>query len=176
MVAISFSKKPEFPEMIRKGIKDQTIRPPNDIRYEQIQRIRKLQLYWKQRTKECFKIADAELTEIFKILLQPIYDRNRQMIDYIIMRYHPSEYLASLYYPVSQIERKEIMKRDGLTEEEFFRFFHETYGKMENMEFMVIRFKVTNMPDQKDMVKEVVKKASKKFDTNIVDELDGMVT
>ena len=66
MVAISFNYR-AFSDMILRGDKDQTIRPYNPERYEQIKRIGKLQLYWKQRTKECFKIADAELTEIFKI-------------------------------------------------------------------------------------------------------------
>ena len=162
MVAISFSKKPEFPQMIIGGIKDQTIRPFNAKRYEQIKRIKKLQLYWKQRTKECFKIADAENTEIFKILLHPIFDRNNQLIDCLILRYHSSEYFSSFYYPVSQEERDEIIRRDGLTLEEFYPVFQETYGdKIKNMELMVIRFKVTDIPDYSyECAKKLAKKAS----------------
>jgi len=171
MVAISFSKKPEFPQMIIDGIKDQTIRPFNAKRYDQIKRIRKLQLYWKQRTKECFKIADAELTEIFKILLLPIRDNNGQVMGYVISKYHPSEYFTSYYLPVSQKERDEIIRRDGLTEEEFHPLFEETYGNIENMEFMVIRFKVTDIPDYSyEYAKKLVKKASED-DSLISDEM-----
>jgi len=133
MVAISFSLKEEFPEMIRQGTKDQTIRPFNKRRFEQIKRIRKLQLYWKQRTKECYKIADAWATEIFKIRFEQLFWDGK----YHICMYNEEK---GEYYPVSYDQQREITKRDGLTEIEFFNLFHKKYGDIEEMEFMVIRF------------------------------------
>jgi len=166
MVAISFSKKPEFPQMIIDGIKDQTIRPFNAKRYDQIKRIKKLQLYWKQRTKECFKIADAELTEIFKIKFM-VY-RRRYWIFAFEEPYPPTIY--SGWYPVSEYTLHEIIKRDGLTPKEFFGIFQETYGDIENVEFMVIRFKVTDIPDYSyEYAKKLAKKASED-DSLISDE------
>jgi len=135
MVAISFSLKEDFPEMIRQGIKDQTIRPLNEKRFEQIKRIRKLQLYWKQRTKECYKIADAELTEIFKMMFKKVgittfFGKfNEKTQEYELMGFEESWNLAI---------------RDGFNSiHEMIDAFYETYGeKMYEMEFMVIRFKV----------------------------------
>ncbi|MCD6331138.1 MAG: hypothetical protein J7L80_02935 [Thermoplasmata archaeon] len=130
MVAISFSKKSEFPQMIINGIKDQTIRPFNKRRFEQIKRIRKLQLYWKQRRKECFKIADAELTEIFKIrfknLIQ-IWDEDKQK-----------------WVQATTEQMEEIVKRDGFEDGwALYNVFYNTYGdKMHEMEFMVIRWRL----------------------------------
>jgi len=140
MVAISFSKKLEFPEMIRKGTKDQTIRPFNAKRFEQMQRIGKLQLYWKQRTKECYKIADAELTEIFRIMIVPTPHKNHTHC--VILKCTSSFNPISSSCPVSEKEYNEILTRDGLTVKEFYTLFRETYGDTSHMKFMVIRFKV----------------------------------
>ena len=129
MVAISFSVD-GFVEKIRNGAKDQTIRPFNAKRYEQIKRIKKLQLYWKQRTKECFKIADAELTEIFKIrfknLIQ-IWDEDKQK-----------------WAQATTEQIGEIIKRDGFEDGwQLYNVLYNTYGeKMHEMEFMVIRWKL----------------------------------
>jgi len=103
MVAISFSKNECFPDMIIRGDKDQTIRPLNEERYEQIQRIRKLQLYWKQRTKECYKIADAEVTETFRIK----FDKEN------LIRALKDNQIDECFYPLSPIEIQEIVSRDG---------------------------------------------------------------
>jgi len=169
MVAISFSKKPEFPQMIIDGVKDQTIRPFNAKRYDQIKRIKKLQLYWKQRTKECFKIADAELIEIFKMKF--IFHGSGYHI-------HPFNEVGGYYTvpPYSQVE--EIIKRDGLTEEEFYPLFQETYGDIGDMEFMVIRFKVTGIPDYSyEYAKKLAKRASEDdglISDEMMDTLDEM--
>jgi hypothetical protein len=132
IVAISFSARKDFPNLIKQGIKNQTIRPFNAKRYAQIKRIKKLQLYWKQRTKECSKIADAELTEIFKIrfknLIQ-IWNENRQ------------EWIDA---DIEQI--KEIIKRDGFEDGwQLYNAFYNMYGdKLHGMEFMVIRWRLKN--------------------------------
>ena len=129
MVAISFSKK-RFVELIQQGIKDQTIRPYNPKRFEIIKRKKRLQLYYKQRTKECFKIADAELTEIFKI-------RFKNLIE--IWNEEKQEWTQA---KTKDIE--EIIKRDGFESGwELYSTLYSMYGeKMHDMEFMVIRFKL----------------------------------
>jgi len=67
MVAINFTL-PGAPEMIRSGRKITTFRPYKDgTKFEQITKANNLELYWKQRTKECYKIADAELVKIKKL-------------------------------------------------------------------------------------------------------------
>jgi len=130
MVAISFSKRENFPDLIRQGRKDQTIRPYNERRFEQINRIKKLQLYWKQRTKECYKIADAELTEILIIRfeLSGIYIWNEKI----------------KYYERDWDKEKEIIKRDGFDNKlDFYRCFENLYGnRLYDMEFMVIRWRL----------------------------------
>ena len=135
MVAISFNYR-AFSDMILRGDKDQTIRPYNPERYEQIKRIGKLQLYWKQRTKECFKIADAEVTDIFRI---KFYIDDSGTAEILALK---DNQIDDNYYPLSPIEIQEIVSRDG-----FINFWDlwdalvETYGAIENREFMVIRFK-----------------------------------
>lgn len=138
MVSISFSYREDFPELIRQGIKDQTIRPFNEKRFEQIKRVKKLQLYWKQRTKECFKIADAELTEIFKIKL------HRDTIGYIFI--WDGDEKEKKWRKATNEEFEEIIRRDGFDNlSDFYDAFHTMYGKrVYDMEFMVIRFRVAS--------------------------------
>jgi len=131
MVAISFSKSPSFPQMIWNGTKDQTIRPYNAERYEQIKRIKELQLYWRQRTKECYKIADAELTDIFRIK----FDRENMVS---ILR---DDQINDYYIPLTPMEIQELVSRDGfISFWDLWDALEETYGDIESMEFMVIRW------------------------------------
>ena len=129
MVAISFSVE-GFVEKIRSGEKDQTIRPFNARRYEQIKRSKKLQLYWKQRTKECLKIADAELVEIFKIRFKNLLE---------IWNEKKQEWIQAKTRDI-----EEIIKRDGFESGwELYSTLYSMYGeKMHDMEFMVIRWKL----------------------------------
>jgi len=116
MVAISFSEE-RFVKLIQQGKKDQTIRPYNPKRFEQIKRMKKLQLYYKQRTKECRKIADAELTEIFRIKFSQLN-------------------------PVEEIWLALRDGFDGIVD--FYNWFEKRYGKkLYDMEFMVIKFRIT---------------------------------
>ena len=141
MVAISFSVD-GFVEKIKSGAKDQTIRPFNQRRYEQIKRIKKLQLYWKQRTKECFKIADAEVTEIFKIRL---YSDNRKQDEWLggkrIIGYILIEDKGK-WRKATNEEWWDIIKRDGISNaQDLYKAFYKTYGDaIYDMEFMVIRW------------------------------------
>jgi len=51
-------------QMILSGRKNSTIRKHNPEREEQILKTRNLELFWKQRTPECEKIADAVCLDI----------------------------------------------------------------------------------------------------------------
>lgn len=133
MVAISFSEE-RFIYLILRREKDQTIRPFSDKRYRQIKKAKRLQLYYKQRTKDCRKIADAELVEIFKIKMNfcPVKTLSIKILD------------GDFEREVTEGERQCIITRDGFSnDEEFYSFFHEKYGdKIYEMEFMVIRWKL----------------------------------
>jgi len=130
MVAVSFSV---FKEKLLSGEKDQTIRPFSECRYCQIGKKRlPLQIYWKQRTKECEKLFDAVPEEVFPVWLDPdafmiyLYDR------------HAGKIL------LSEEEQEEIIRRDGFkSREEFFKFFIKKYGRkyLRDNIFMVIRFR-----------------------------------
>lgn len=131
MVAISFSESPSTPQMILDGTKDQTIRPYNAERYDQIKHAKELQLYWKQRAKEGYKIADAELVDIFRIK----FDRENMVS---MLR---DDQIDDYYIPLTPMEIQEIVSRNG-----FINFWdlwdalEEIYGDIESMEFMVIRW------------------------------------
>ena len=137
MVAISFSANEKFPEMILSGRKDQTIRPYNPKRFEQIKRIGKLQLYWKQRTKECYKIADAEVTEIFKIKFVIYYDSiGHKCITIYKLR-------ENSYNEINAKELIELANRDGFDSVwDFIGWFEQQYKNLHDMDFMVIRWKL----------------------------------
>lgn len=139
MVAISFSEE-RFVKLIQQGIKDQTIRPYNPKRFELIKRKKKLQLYYKQRTKECRKIADAELTEIFRIKFVAYYDYwGDECITVAVLNEN-----NGCWQELDTEEFMELVTRDGFDKEwEFVAWFEKRYGKkLYNMEFMVIRFKI----------------------------------
>jgi len=133
MVAISFSEI-RFVDLIRAGIKDQTIRPYNWYRYGQIVRIWKLQLYYKMRTKECFKIADAIPIELLRIRLYAPDAKigHIQILDDTGWRLATKE------------EMLEFVRRDGFdTVHEFYKWFYGRYGeRVYDMEFMAIRWKL----------------------------------
>lgn len=71
MVAINFTTGYDG---LMNATKRQTIRLYNPKRYEQIKRLKKLQIFWKQRTPECKKLFDAHLVDImpFKFKDVPI--------------------------------------------------------------------------------------------------------
>ena len=136
MVAISFSV---FKDKILNSTKTQTIRPFNPKRYEQIKKIGKLQLYWKQRTKECRLLKEVELEDIFVIAFTGkenyigIYEVDGTDIHFV--RYATEE------------EVKEIVRRDGFKNFlEMYNWFAKKYKSSEysglfGMYFMVIRWK-----------------------------------
>jgi hypothetical protein len=130
VVAVSFSV---FRDKLLSGEKDQTIRPFSECRYCQIaKKGRKLQIYWKQRTKECEKLFDATPVEVFKVWLDP---DSRSIYRY-------DEWAGKV--PLTAEEQEEIVRRDGFDSvESFFEFFLERYGEayLRDNAFMVIRFR-----------------------------------
>lgn len=136
MVALSFSDQKLLGKLLS-GEKDQTIRPFSERRYEQIVRIRKLQIYWKQRTRESKKLFDAELTEIFLIYL--IHPKTKEE--------WPHKIENQELIPMTKEEVEELARRDGFKNiEELYAWFKQRYKKQkEKLEgkFMVIRFRRT---------------------------------
>lgn len=63
MVAVNFTLE-GAPEMILSGRKRTTFRKFKESRNRAFRQAQNLELYWKQRTSECRKIADAELTMV----------------------------------------------------------------------------------------------------------------
>lgn len=136
MVAISFSL---FKDKLLSGEKDQTIRPLTEHRYKQMRKawfnaqigIPDLQIYWKQRTKECEKLFDAFLKDMFVIYIDPDEES-------IAKRDAPH-----LYRVFTDDEVEEVIRRDGFdSKEDFFNFFRKKYGsKLKDMYFILIRFR-----------------------------------
>ena len=129
MVAISFSM---FKDKIRLGEKRQTIRPYSPNRYEQMVRIGRVQLYWKQRAKECEKLGEGRITRVFRIR----FLKNKGVGEYttngwLIIRY-------------SREREEDLARRDGFGSfDEMWEWFHDHYGeRMFRIPFMVIRWEL----------------------------------
>ena len=132
MVAISFSV---FKEKILSGEKTQTTRPWNQKRYEQLKRKGALQLYWKQRTKECELLMRVGLWELFVIKFT--YRKEH----FAFYKIEDGRLVFDRY--ATPEEADEIVHRDGFnTHREMVRWFFERYGpKINDMPFMVVRWK-----------------------------------
>ena len=133
MVAISFSV---FKDKILDGTKTQTIRRYKPQRYEQIKRIRKLQLYWHQRRKDSELLREAELEDIFKLNFVWLEDDTK-----VLTRWDEEK---QDWIRCTEEEQKEIWKRDGFSSfDDMIVWFSEHYEEdMWMMCFMVIRWKV----------------------------------
>lgn len=122
MVAIGFTAfgKDWMFRSILAEIKDQTIRTIGKREYHVGDR---LQLYWKMRTKDCEKIADAVCTEFFPVFIEP---ENHMVYHYE----NPENY--TLINPhgktlrgYSADELEILAERDGFGDiEEFFDYFY----------------------------------------------------
>jgi|Deesub1362B_J571_1020462.scaffolds.fasta_scaffold03070_7 hypothetical protein len=132
MVAISFSI---FKDKLLSGEKDQTIRPFSEYRWKQLLKAkeegRKLQIYWKQRTKECEKLFDAEITDLFLLWFVP---------DKLTAPEPDSDYRHFLTIE----EEEELSRRDGFkNSDEMDEWFFSKYQLLELAPepFIVIRFR-----------------------------------
>ena len=138
MVAIGFKV---YKDKILSGDKRQTIRPYSEKRYKSLLKNRKLQLYWKLRTKDCEFLKEVELKDLFIIKL---YSPTN------IFDFHSSGYPVGhvfrwgdvRWYIMSPDNIIDLAKRDGFDSvPEMYKWFRNQYGKkVYDMNFMVIRW------------------------------------
>lgn len=134
MVGVSFS----FPQLLKAiytGQKDQTIRPVNPKRIDQMQRLG-IQLYWKQRSKYGFRLSETKYKEGYRIMFR---DSHCGMsFKYTL---HWRDYHSGWWNSVLSWQRGEIAKRDGFdTFQELTEALESRYGDIHNMEFDLIRW------------------------------------
>lgn len=139
MVAISFSV---FKDKIVSGEKTQTIRPYSEKRYNLIKKIGKLQLYWKQRTKECELLREVTLESIDIIRLYA----PRNMLDFNSKGYPVGNFFkwdGKQWIPLDEEDFFATVHRDGFgSTAEMCEWFYNHYGdKVKDMKFMRIRWK-----------------------------------
>ena len=133
MVAVGFTV---FKDKILSGEKRQTIRPYSQSRWNTLLRNRKLQLYWKLRTKEVEFLKEVELKELFKIAFRTYFDDlGHECVT--IMKEENGKWRE-----LSTEEQLDLAIRDGFDGLwDFMEWFHKKYGEnMYRMEFMVLRW------------------------------------
>ena len=136
MVAISFSV---FKEKILSGEKKQTIRPYSKKRWNSILKNKKLQLYWKQRTKECEFLKEVELEEMFRIRFEIKWLRV-SFLGYITVLKEEED---GSWKEIDSDELDHLARCDGFENcSEMTEWFFEKYGYgIDTMIFMVIRWR-----------------------------------
>jgi len=123
-----------FKEKIKSGEKCRTTRPFSENRYRQLERIRKVQLYWKQRTKECEKLGEGEVTELAIVKVRKWG---------LLMKWNPE---SMLYWEIEKHDLGKFVEEEGFNSyDEYYRWLENHYGSknLENMEFMVIKWSLT---------------------------------
>jgi len=131
MVAISFCI---FKEKVRTGEKRRTTRPFSGRRYRQLQHIGRVQLYWKQRTKECEKLGEGEILELAIVKVRKWG---------LLMRWDP---LSRIYQIVEKHKLGKFVKEEGFDSyEDYYQWLEDRYGSknLEDMEFMTIKWYLT---------------------------------
>ena len=133
MVAISFSV---FKDKVLSGEKQQTIRPFSKHRWDSILRNRKLQLYWKLRTKETEFLKEVMVKEIFKIRFHVFWDDWTQEC-ITILKETPDGWKE-----MNAEEQLSLAIQDGFDSVwSMLSWFENRYGKsLAEKEFMVIRW------------------------------------
>ena len=138
MVAISFSV---FKDKLLSAKKRQIIRKHNKERLEQMKE-HGIQIYWKQRSQDGYKLFDATLVENFEIKFsrweRGYYERNTDKMMYVRMG-DDSEFVTAPNWFADAVARK-----DGFEDfDDMFNWFCDQYGEEEvlNTTFDVIRFK-----------------------------------
>ena len=138
MVAISFSVKKE---KLLNGRKRQTIRKRNPKRLEQMKE-HGIQIYWKQRSQDGYKLFDATLVENFEIKFsrwkRGCYERNTDKMMYVRIG-DDSEFVTAPNWFADAVARKDWFEDF----DDMFDSFCDQYGEEEvlNTTFDVIRFK-----------------------------------
>ena len=134
MVAIGFTV---FKEKILAGEKTQTIRPYSERRWKSILKNRKLQLYWKLRTKECEFLKEVNLKELFKIRFGIKWLRLYSLGHYTVSKEEDGKWRE-----MEEEEMEDLARRDGFESfKALVEWFKEKYGVgIFTQDFMVIRW------------------------------------
>ena len=134
MVAIGFTV---FKDKILTGEKTQTIRPYSERRWKTILKNRKLQLYWKLRTKECEFLKEVNLKEMFKIRFEIKWLRL-----YSLGCYTVSKEEDGTWREMEEEEMEDLARRDGFESfKALVEWFKGKYGVgIFTQDFMVIRW------------------------------------
>ena len=134
MVAIGFTV---FKDKILTGEKTQTIRPYSERRWKTILKNRKLQLYWKLRTKECEFLKEVNLKEMFKIRFEIKWLRL-----YSLGCYTFSKEEDGTWREMEEEEMEDLARRDGFESfKALVEWFKGKYGVgIFTQDFMVIRW------------------------------------
>ena len=133
MVAIGFTV---FKDKILTGEKTQTIRPYSERRWKSILKNRKLQLYWKLRTKECEFLKEVNLKEMFKIRFEIKWLKLYTLGYYTVFKEDGT------WREMEEEEMEDLARRDGFESfKALVEWFREKYGVGIFMQdFMVIRW------------------------------------
>ena len=133
MVAISFTV---FKEKIISGEKKQTIRPYSKKRWNSLLKNRKLQLYWKLRTKEAEFLKEVELKELFKIAFRTYFDDLGHECVTILKEENGT------WRELDSGGQEDLALRDGFDGLwDLMEWFYKKYGEdMYKRDFMVIRW------------------------------------
>ena len=134
MVALSFSEPKHLP-LLKNGKKRQTIRRDNPVRIEQMKRLG-LQIYWKQRTPDGYKLHDGKYKGGFDIQFR--------VKTTSIIREYWLYYRNEIYknWTRATINEEEIIAiKDGFgSYAEMVRWFEKKHGDLNNEIFNVIRW------------------------------------
>jgi len=133
MVAIGFTV---FKEKILAGEKTQTIRPYSERRWKTILKNKKLQLYWKLRTKECEFLKEVNLKEMFKIRFEIKWLRLYTLGYYTVFKEDGK------WREMEEEEMEDLARRDGFESfKALVEWFKGKYGVgIFTQDFMVIRW------------------------------------
>ena len=133
MVAIGFTV---FKDKILTGEKTQTIRPYSERRWKTILKNKKLQLYWKLRTKECEFLKEVNLKEMFKIRFEIKWLRLYTLGYYTVFKEDGK------WREMEEEEMEDLARRDGFESfKALVEWFKGKYGVgIFTQDFMVIRW------------------------------------
>lgn len=134
MVAIGFTV---FKDKILNCEKTQTIRPYSRKRWVSILNNKKLQLYWKLRTKNTEFLREVTVTDLFKIIFSTLYDDLGHEC-WTIYRFDGQKWRE-----MTREEIEELARRDGFNSMyDMLLWFKDRYGDaLWGKEFMVIRWR-----------------------------------
>lgn len=154
MVAISFSV---FREKILSGQKRQTIRKYSERRYKQLMNCRvgkkhKLQLYWKQRTKDCHLLFETHVhkIEFLRMRWASNWIEDANPFDYLQpCRVSSPGYRWEGSNAFSLEEAEQLARADGFDSFREFEHFFSRYDHIEDLCFIIIHWNYPGVSNTK---------------------------